>query len=361
MSDAAFLRKIEVRDENMHHLHHDAKAEQETVARFRNSVAFCRLVSFVVNLCAAAAGKTTSEVAAVAPSPNVQRLIDVLAEVEAVVQEVEPEKTATRFGNPAFRTLIARLRERPLGGLSEEVRAYLLAGLGDAVRVDYGTGHELSFLAFLCACRHEGRLEAGDLPSVALVVLARYFALVRQLQKRYLLEPAGSRGCWGLDDYQFLPFLVGAAQLSGHPHLRPKSVMDAEIRGAFGAEYMYLCAVDHVHTLKVTSFAEHSPMLYDITSVRDWAAVHRGLLSMYNREVLGKHAIVQHFVFSSLLPGDAAPEEDVRRIMDLIPVSAADRRLGPIAAAPQHHIPCCSDALKFPSTLASSTVKHEHK
>ena len=76
------------------------------------------------------------------------------------------------------------------------------------------------------------------------------------------------RGCWGLDDYQFAPYLVGAAQLSGHPRLRPKSAMDADIRSMFGPEYVYLAAVDHVHTLKVTSFAEHSPMLYDITAVK---------------------------------------------------------------------------------------------
>lgn len=46
-------------------------------------------------------------------------------------------------------------------------------------------------------------------------IFGRYLELVRRLQLIYRMEPAGSHGVWSLDDYQFVPFIWGSAQLIG--------------------------------------------------------------------------------------------------------------------------------------------------
>ena len=93
---------------------------------------------------------------------------------------------------------------------------------------------------------------------------------------------------------------------------RPSCILSAALslpRGAHvqGDAYFYLAAVAFIRRVKKGPFGEHSPMLNDISGLRDWRAVASGLSRMYEGEVLGKLPVVQHLPFGTLLswPEDA--------------------------------------------------------
>lgn len=98
----------------------------------------------------------------------VQRIQNMLERIDRITDEVPPDTGPRRFGNVSFRKWYSLLESRIVDLLMEslpasvfddgpseeitardELTAYLLGGFGSAQRLDYGTGHELSFLAFL--------------------------------------------------------------------------------------------------------------------------------------------------------------------------------------------------------------------
>jgi serine/threonine-protein phosphatase 2A activator len=93
------------------------------------------------------------------------------------------------------------------------------------------------------------------------------------------MEPAGSHGVWGLDEYHFFPFIWGAAQLQGHPMITPNGVTKDDTLEEYHEDYLYLDAVRFVRRVKKGPLHETSPLLFDISGVATWAKVRRAVFS----------------------------------------------------------------------------------
>lgn len=221
-----------------------------------------------------------------------------------------------------------QLLPQELSGAALELLPYWLDSFGNPTRIDYGTGHETTFVAFLYCLAALGLVTEADRAALVCVVFnrcgqgcgavpetntaghcsipvtcevagkrmrciqttywleaanrqhnflkpltspptlyienpvlylicnlisCRYLELMRHIQTTYWLEPAGSHGVWGLDDYQFLPFVWGSGQLVGHPLIRPKSIHNTELLEAYREQYMYLACVKFVKTVRTSA------------------------------------------------------------------------------------------------------------
>lgn len=128
--------------------------------------------------------------------------------------------------------------------------------------MDYGTGHELNFVVFLLGLECAGITQKSDRLALFCKLYVKYLEIVRKLQSIYKLEPAGSHGVWGLDDYQLISYLWGSAQFINHPSMRPKSILNPELVSSYQHEYIYLACIQFIQKMKSGPFHEHSPMLY---------------------------------------------------------------------------------------------------
>ncbi|WFD24764.1 Serine/threonine-protein phosphatase 2A activator 1 [Malassezia equina] len=203
------------------------------------------LLLFLMRLADACVGQPTRLVpwdrAALDLNDSIDRVLALLLELDAWTDDIAPLAGGQRFGNRAFRTWGARLAERvqvlhetllptTYHPLIHELAPYLLDAFGSFVRIDYGTGHELHFVAWLCFLVRVGALPpTKDTETrLALEVIPAYLHVTWHLQDRYALEPAGSHGVWGLDDYHFVPYILGAAQLRDSA-LNPAEISDAAL------------------------------------------------------------------------------------------------------------------------------------
>jgi len=152
----------------------------------------------------------------------------------------------------------------------------------------------------------------------------RYIELVRKLILTYTLEPAGSHGVWGLDDHSFAPYIFGSAQL-GPPITsptaptplqgsldsapEPDSITSRPTVAQHKSSNMYYSAIQFIFDVKKGPFWEHSPILFNISGIKDgWGKINKGMLKMYDAEVLGKFPVVQHFPFGKFFKWERDPE-----------------------------------------------------
>lgn len=245
-------------------------------------------------------------------------ILSMLKDLDHLIDETPPITGPRRFGNMACRDWHNKVKEYLDlyvfdKGFSEEVRVelryYLGESFGSKVRLDYGSGHELNFVAFLGALLEQKKC-LNELPGdEVLAIFACYYDLARRLIIDYSLEPAGSHGVWGLDDHFHFIYILGAAQFNVTQkgdvcHYIPSvlTVLDPPTLDLCKTTNLYVNSIAFIMRIKTGPFNEHSPVINDIhRSVSLWSKVLSGLLKMYEVEVFGKFPVVQHFYFGNKL------------------------------------------------------------
>ncbi len=261
-------------------------------------------------------------------SETVHSLRNLLDDLHVILDEVPPDPGPRRFGNASFRKWSQMVEERA-GDLLEkhlpshvlsskpvsetsakhELQTYLLGSFGSPQRLDYGTGHELSFLAFLgCVWKLGGfkpSPSGNEERGIVLGVFEPYLALTHRLIKTYTLEPAGSHGVWGLDDHSFLPYLFGSAQYApailSNGEIPTEGARDdapdpADVTKSMVVERerkrnLYFGAVGFIYDVKRGPFWEHSPMLFDISGVRGgWGKINKVMACLLYLSSLPSHS-----------------------------------------------------------------------
>ena len=241
-------------------------------------------------------------------------------------------KAAASNETPFDWTIVAERDDRIV---IQELCAYLHDAFGHPIRLDYGTGHESSFQVFLFALCKLGFFGSSSssstttttttaaavaaeppsparLKAITLSMYTAYLQVCRQVQTDYMLEPAGSHGVWGLDDYHCLPFYFGACQMQSQADnadaATPAVIQDSNRLAADGDQLLYLGCIRYIQKLKRgVPFFECSPMLHDISHLASWTKVAAGLLRLYEGEVLQKRPVVQHFLFGKLFAANWKP------------------------------------------------------
>ncbi|KAH0858821.1 hypothetical protein HID58_087082 [Brassica napus] len=110
-------------------------------------------------------------------SPTVATIVSILETLLRWIDEIPPVPMSSRYGNISFRSWHDRLAEKGESLVHEflpdefkestiEIVPYLFDSFGNASRIDYGTGHETNFAAWLYCLAKMGIIKEEDYHAV---------------------------------------------------------------------------------------------------------------------------------------------------------------------------------------------------
>ncbi|ORD93779.1 PTPA [Enterospora canceri] len=200
----------------------------------------------------------------------------ILPELKAaadIIEKTELSDEPTRFANRAMVDVIRKMEQIKPDNL------YFMESFGNRVRMDYGTGHELNFLCYLFVLRDYDFTRNEDVDFVV-ENMKFYMESVRKFITKFNLEPAGSRGCWSIDDFSLLGCVFGSSLLVKQDEMSP----------------FYRKHID----MWQMAVSNPNPLLRRIL-IQEPIKINKGMLRMYYESVLERFVVTQHFIYSSKL------------------------------------------------------------
>lgn len=108
--------------------------------------------------------------------------MDIFEKLSRWIDETPPLDNNSRFGNKAYRDWLGKVDAasldlmlsflpEELADAASELSGYFMISFGDKTRLDYGTGHETNFGAWLCCLDRLGLFAEDDYYYVVVKVL----------------------------------------------------------------------------------------------------------------------------------------------------------------------------------------------
>lgn len=323
-------------------LYKKINSEKDVIYFKSKSLAFKNIVKYVDLLCERIHGTSTTVYNRkyILQNGIFKKCSEFLHQLEVCCDETDLNLASNagtlRFGHVAYRTWFDKMKTLCKEFIDElaasrddqfrsELSTYLAESFGNRMRIDYGTGHELNFIIFtlgLCKLAEEfdptsiyGDARASSIVShielkgfveafgwdIHSLFAQNYLRLCRKLQTKFRLEPAGSRGVYNMDDFQFLPFLFGAAQLSGYKYISTGDFYNPDGVDMFKNDYIFFEALDFILSNKRGPFNEHSYTLWGFTNLGTWENIYRRIKSKFIDDILSPFPIAQHLLFGEYI------------------------------------------------------------